>query len=221
MDFEMNDEQLNLVSTWGPLAQSEAVELSPISPEVVMDWHNSGESYDSLKWHMTPGLEDHFVGVVSNLRVSNALTNLTEELVKSFDWQVDIFSNTATIKTLVIAVSEDLILERMAQMSACPDSDLLNTWVDYVLNVALYKPGLSLATLSDISSQRGLLNDTQLAEFETAFLLPEQRLSELAHTLKISRSESLHFSFEFLGNPNMKISLRPRTVQAWSVEVPF
>jgi len=164
MAFNLNAQNIKISTPWGFSNLGEVENLSPISQEAVMDWNSSSASFESFRWQNTPGLEDHFVGVLSDITVYNAQAWLPKELVKGFDWQIDKTANTATIEALVIAVSEDLLRERINQTSTLQNDDLQEAWIDYVLNVALYKPGLKLATPQDALIKRSRLQDMMLAD---------------------------------------------------------
>ena len=210
MNFEMNNDQVKISTPWGFSTLGEVEKLSPISQEAVMDWNCSSASFESFRWKNTPGLEDHFVGVLSDVTVYNAQAWLPKELVKGLDWQVDQTSNTATIDALVIAVSEDLLIERINQTSTLQSDDLQEAWIDYVLNVVLYKPGLKLATPQDAIIKRLRLRDMMLADFAAPMFLPEDEYTAQLQKVKVGRANRFAkkgFCLEILGDPEAKIAL--------------
>ena len=211
MVFNLNPQNTKISTPWGFSTLGEVEKLSPISQEAVMDWNRSSASFESFRWKNTPGLEDHFVGVVSNVTVQNAKAWLPKELLKGFDWQVDVSFNTATIEALVIAVSEDLLRERINQTSTLQSDDLQEAWIDYVLNVVLYKPGLKLATPQDAIIKRLRLRDMMLADFAAPMFLPEDEYTAQLQKVKVGRANRFAkkgFCLEVLGNPEIKIALR-------------
>ena len=150
------------------------------------------------------------MGVLSDIKVYNAQAWLPKELVKGFDWQVDQTSNTATIEVLVIAVSEDLLRERINQTSTLQSDDLQEAWIDYVLNVVLYKPGLKLATPQDAIIKRLRLRDMMLADFAAPMFLPEDEYTAQLQKVKVGRANRFAkkgFCLEILGDPEAKIAL--------------
>ena len=127
------------------------------------------------------------------------------------DWQVDQTSNTATIDALVIAVSADLLIERINQTSTSQFDVLQEAWLDYVLNVVLYKPGLKLATPQDAIIKRLRLRDMMLADFAAPMFLPEDEYTAQLQKVKVGRANRFAkkgFCLEVLGNPEIKITLR-------------
>lgn len=211
MNFEMNNDLVKISTPWGFSTLSEVEKLSPISQEAVLDWNCSSASFGSFRWQNTLGLENHFVGVVSNVTVQNAQAWLPKELVKCLDWQVDQTSNTATIDALVIAVSADLLIERINQTSTSQFDVLQEAWLDYVLNVVLYKPGLKLATPQDAIIKRLRLRDMMLADFAAPMFLPEDEYTAQLQKVKVGRANRFAkkgFCLEVLGNPEIKIALR-------------
>ena len=206
----MNNDQVKISTPWGFSTLGEVEKLSPISQEAVMDWNSSSASFESFRWQNTPGLEDHFVGVLSDITVYNAQTWLPKELVKGFDWQIDKTANTATIEALVIAVSEGLLRERINQTSTLQNDDLQEAWIDYVLNVVLYKPGLKLATPQDALIKRSRLQDMMLADFAAPMFLPEDEYTAQLHKVKVGRANRFAkkgFCLDLLGDPEVKIAL--------------
>ena len=209
MNFEMNKTQVKISTPWGFSTLGEVEKLSPISQEAVMDWNSSSASFESFRWQNTPGLEDHFVGVLADITAYNAQAWLPKELVKGFDWQIDKTANTATIEALVIAVSEDLLRERINQTSTLQNDDLQEAWIDYVLNVALYKPGLKLATPQDALIKRSRLQDMMLADFAAPMFLPEDEYTAQLHKVKVGRANRFAkkgFCLDLLGDPEAKIA---------------
>ena len=210
MLFNLNPQNTKISTPWGFSTLGEVEKLSPISQEAVMDWNCTSASFESFRWKNTPGLEDHFVGVVSNVTVQNAQAWLPKELLKGFDWQVDVSFNTATIDALVIAVSEDLLIERINQTSTLQSDDLQEAWFDYVLNVVLYKPGLKLATPQDALIKRSRLQDMMLADFAAPMFLPEDVYTAQLQKVKVDRANRFAkkgFCLEILGDPEAKIAL--------------
>ena len=210
MNFEMNKEQVKISTPWGFSTLDEVEKLSPISQEAVVDWNSSSASFESFRWQNTPGLEDHFVGVLSDITVYNAQAWVPKELVKGFDWQIDKTANTATIEALLIAVSEDLLRERINQTSTLQNDDLQEAWIDYVLNVVLYKPGLKLATPQDALIKRSRLQDMMLADFAAPMFLPEDEYTAQLHKVKVGRANRFAkkgFCLDLLGDPEAKIAL--------------
>ena len=210
MVFNLNPQNTKISTPWGFSTLADVEKLSPISQEAVMDWNISSASFESFRWKNTPGLEDHFVGVLSDVTVHNARAWLPKALVKGFDWQVDVTSNTATIEALVIAVSEDLLIERINQTSTLQSDDLQEAWIDYVLNVVLYKPGLKLATPLDALIKRSRLQDMMLADFAAPMFLPEDEYTAQLQKVKVGRANRFAkkgFCLEILGDPEAKIAL--------------
>jgi hypothetical protein len=210
MNFEMNKEQVKISTPWGFSTLGEVEKLSPISRKAVMDWNSSSASFESFRWKNTPGLENHFVGVVSNVTVQNAQAWIPKELLKGFDWQVDQTFNTATIEALVIAVSEDLLIERINQTTTLQSDDLQEAWIDYVLNVVLYKPGLKLATPQDAIIKRSRLQDMMFANFMAPMFLPEDECTVQLQKVKVGRTNRFGkkgFCLEALGDPEAKMAL--------------
>lgn len=210
MNFEMNNAQVKISTPWGFSTLGEVEKLLPISQEAVMDWNSSSASFESFRWQNTPGLEDHFVGVLADITVYNAQAWVPKELVKGLNWQIDKTANTATIESLVIAVSEDLLRERINQTSTLQNDDLQEAWIDYVLNVVLYKPGLKLATPQDALIKRSRLQDMMLADFAAPMFLPEDEYTAQLHKVKVGRANRFAkkgFCLELLGDPEAKIAL--------------
>ena len=210
MVFNLNAQNIKISTPWGFSNLGEVEKLSPISQEAVMDWNSSSASFESFRWQNTPGLEDHFVGVLSDITVYNAQAWLPKELVKRFDWQIDKTANTATIEALVIAVSEDLLRERINQTSTLQNDDLQEAWIDYVLNVVLYKPGLKLATPQDALIKRSRLQDMMLADFAAPMFLLEDEYTTQLQKVKVGRANRFAkkgFCLEILGDPEAKIAL--------------
>lgn len=210
MVFNLNPHKTKISTPWGFSTLGEVEKLSPSCQEAVMEWSNSAAYLESFRWQTTSGLEGYFVGVMSNVIAYNAKAWLPKELVKAFDWQVDTVFNTATIKTLVIAVSEDLLRDRMRQTSIVHKDDLLGVWIDYVLNVVLYKPGLRLATPLDAIMKRVRLQDMMLAEFEAPMFLPEDEYTAQLHKVKVGRTQRFGkkgFCLDVVGTPNTEIGL--------------
>ena len=210
MNFEMNNAQVKISTPWGFSTLGEVEKLSPISQEAVMDWNSSSASFESFRWQNTPGLEDHFVGVLADITAYNAQAWLPKELVKGFDWQIDKTSNTATIEALVIAVSEGLLRERINQTSTLQNDDLQEAWIDYVLNVVLYKPGLKLATPQEALIKRSRLQEMMLADFAAPMFLPEDEYTAQLHKVKVGRANRFAkkgFCLDLLGDPEAKIAL--------------
>lgn len=150
------------------------------------------------------------MGVVSNVTVQNAQAWLPKELLKGFDWQVDVSFNTATIEALVIAVSEDLLIERINQTSTLQSDDLQEAWFDYVLNVVLYKPGLKLATPQDALIKCSRLQDMMFANFMAPMFLPEDECTVQLQKVKVGRTNRFGkkgFCLEALGDPEAKMAL--------------
>ena len=210
MVFNLNPQNTKISTPWGFSTQADVEKLSPISQEAVMDWNSSSASFENFRWKNTPGLEDHFVGVLSDVTVHNAQAWLPKALVKCLDWQVDHTSNTATIEALVIAVSEDLLIERINQTSTLQSDDLQDAWIDYVLNVVLYKPGLKLATPLDALIKRSRLQDMMFANFMAPMFLPEDEYTAQLQKVKVGRANRFAkkgFCLEILGDPEAKIAL--------------
>lgn len=210
MVFNLNAQNIKISTPWGFSNLGEVEKLSPISQEAVMDWNSSSASFESFRWQNTPGLEDHFVGVLSDITVYNAQAWVPKELVKGFDWQIDKTANTATIEALVIAVSEDLLRERINQTSILKNDDLQEAWIDYVLNVVLYKPGLKLATPQDALIKRSRLQDMMLADFAAPMFLLEDEYTTQLQKVKVGRANRFAkkgFCLEILGDPEAKIAL--------------
>jgi len=210
MVFILNPQNTKISTPWGFSTLGEVEKLSPISEEAVMDWNSSSASFESFRWKNTPGLEDHFVGVVSNVTVQNAKAWLPKELLKGFDWQVDVSFDTATIEALVIAVSEDLLREKINQTSTLQSDDLQEAWIDYVLNVVLYKPGLKLATPQDAIIKRSRLQDMMFANFMAPMFLPEDECTVQLQKVKVGRTNRFGkkgFCLEALGDPEAKMAL--------------
>lgn len=210
MVFNLNAQNIKISTPWGFSNLGEVEKLSPISQEAVMDWNSSSASFESFRWQNTPGLEDHFVGVLSAITVYNAQAWVPKELVKGFDWQLDKTANTATIEALVIAVSEDLLRERINQTSTLQYDDLQEAWIDYVLNVVLYKPGLKLATPQDSLIKRSRLQNMMLADFAAPMFLPEDEYTAQLHKVKVARANRFAkkgFCLDLLGDPEAKIAL--------------
>jgi hypothetical protein len=210
MVFNLNAQNIEISTPWGFSNLGEVENLSPISQEAVMDWNSSSASFESFRWKNTPGLEDHFVGVLSDITVYNAQAWVPKELVKGFDWQIDKTANTATIESLVIAISEDLLRERINQTSTLQNDDLQEAWIDYVLNVVLYKPGLKLATPQDALIKRSRLQDMMLADFAAPMFLPEDEYTAQLQKVKVGRANRFAkkgFCLDLLGDPEAKIAL--------------
>ena len=100
MVFNLNAQNIKISTPWCFSKLGEVEKLSPISQEAAMDWNSSSASFESFRWQNTPGLEDHFVGVLSDITVYNAQAWVPKELVKGFDWQLDKTANTATIEAI-------------------------------------------------------------------------------------------------------------------------
>jgi hypothetical protein len=118
--------------------------------------------------------------------------------------------NTATIEALVIAVSEGLLRERINQTSTLQNDDLQEAWIDYVLNVVLYKPGLKLATPQEALIKRSRLQDMMLADFAAPMFLPEDEYTAQLHKVKVGRANRFAkkgFCLDLLGDPEAKIAL--------------
>ena len=210
MAFNLNAQNIKISTPWGFSNLGEVEKLSPISQEAVVDWNSSSASFESFRWQNTPGLEDHFVGVLSYITVYNAQAWLLKELVKGFDWQIDKTANTATIEALVIAVSEDLLRERINQTSTLQNDDLQEAWIDYVLNVVFYKPGLKLATPQDALIKRSRLQDMMLADFAAPMFLPEDEYTAQLQKVKVGRANRFAkkgFCLDLIGDPEAKIAL--------------
>lgn len=210
MVFNLNPQNIKISTPWGFSTLGEVEKLSPISQKAVMDWNSSSESFESFRWQNTPGLEDHFVGVLSDITVYNAQAWLLKEVVKGFDWQIDKTSNTATIETLVVAVSSDLLHERISQTSTLQKDDLLDAWIDYVINIVLYKPGLKLATPQGAIRKRSGLRDMLLADYIAPIFLPEDECTVQLQKVKVGRANRFAkkgFCLEILGDPEAKIAL--------------
>ena len=210
MVFNLNPQNIKISTPWGFSTLGEVEKLSPISQKAVMDWNSSSESFESFRWQNTPGLEDHFVGVLSDITVYNAQAWLPKEVVKGFDWQIDKTSNTATIETLVVAVSSDLLHERISQTSTLQKDDLLDAWIDYVINIVLYKPGLKLATPQGAIRKRSGLRDMLLADYIAPIFLPEDDCTVQLQKVKVGRANRFAkkgFCLEILGDPEAKIAL--------------
>ena len=210
MVFNLNAQNIKISTPWGFSNLGEVEKLSPISQEAVMDWNSSSASFESFRWQNTPGLEDHFVGVLSDITAYNAQAWVPKELVKGFDWKIDKTANTATIEALVIAVSEDLLRERINQTSNLQNDDLQEAWIDYVLNVALYKPGLKLATPQDALIKRSRLQDMMLADFAAPMFLPEDEYTVQLQKVKVGRANRFAkkgFCLDLIGDPEAKIAL--------------
>ena len=210
MVFNLNPQNIKISTPWGFSTLGEVEKLSPISQKAVMDWNSSSESFESFRWQNTPGLEDHFVGVLSDITVYNAQAWLLKEVVKGFDWQIDKTSNTATIETLVVAVSSDLLHERISQTSTLQKDDLLDAWIDYVINIVLYKPGLKLATPQGAIRKRSGLRDMLLADYIAPIFLPEDDCTVQLQKVKVGRANRFAkkgFCLEILGDPEAKIAL--------------
>ena len=210
MVFNLNPQNIKISTPWGFSTLGEVEKLSPISQKAVMDWNSSSESFESFRWQNTPGLEDHFVGVLSDITVYNAQAWLLKEVVKGFDWQIDKTSNTATIETLVVAVSSDLLHERISQTSTLQKDDLLDAWIDYEINIVLYKPGLKLATPQGAIRKRSGLRDMLLADYIAPIFLPEDECTVQLQKVKVGRANRFAkkgFCLEILGDPEAKIAL--------------
>ena len=210
MVFNLNPQNTKISTPWGFSTQADVEKLSPISQEAVMDWNISSASFESFRWKNTLGLENHFVGVLSDIKVYNAQAWLPKELLKGFDWQVDVTSNTATIEALVVAVSGELLLKGIGQTATLQADDLLITWIDYVLNVVFYKPGLKLATLEEAFFKRLRLRDMMLADCAAPMFLPEDEYTAQLQKVKVGRANRFAkkgFCLEILGDPEAKIAL--------------
>jgi len=111
---------------------------------------------------------------------------------------------------LVIAVSEDFLHERINQTSTLQNDDLQEAWIDYVLNVVLYKPGLKLSTPQDALIKRSRLQDMKLADFAAPMFLPEDEYTVQLHKVKVGRANRFAkkgFCLDLLGDPKVKIAL--------------